>query len=336
MKIGYVGLGKMGKNMVLHLVEEGIEVVAWNRSPEPREEVAKAGAIAVETLKELISELRQKDVIPSEVEGSQDGDHEIASDSKVHRTSSPGNDGIIIWLMLTAGDTTDEFIDKLLPLMEKGDLLIDGGNSFYKDTLRRAEKIKPTGIRFMDIGTSGGPGGARTGACLMIGGQDADYEEIKELVVAASSKDAYGHFGPVGSGHFAKMVHNGVEYGMMEAISEGAAILKSAPFKMDLQEVFRVYNNRSVVESRLVGWALDALKEDPELTEYSSIIGHTGEGEWTAKTAEELNVSADVIKRSFEIRLESKDDEENSPNGYRNKMTSAMRGKFGQHPVKKN
>lgn len=320
MKLGYVGLGKMGKNMVLHLVEEGVEVVAWNRSPEPRAEVAKAGATAVETLEELITELRKTGSwLKSPLDSQGQDDNRIA-----------------IWLMLTAGDTTDEFIDKLLPLMEKGDLLIDGGNSFYKDTLRRAEKIKPTGIRFMDIGTSGGPGGARTGACLMIGGEAADYEEIKELVVAASSKDAYGHFGPVGSGHFAKMVHNGIEYGMMEAISEGAAILKSAPFKMDLQEIFRVYNNRSVVESRLVGWALEALKEDPELTEYSSVIGHTGEGEWTAKTAEELNVAADVIKRSFEIRLESKDDEENSPNGYRNKMTSAMRGKFGQHPVKKN
>ncbi len=311
MKIGYVGLGKMGKNMVLHLLDQGLEVVAWNRSPEPRAEVAKAGAEAVETLEEMIEILKQ------------------VQDDNGNKMPK------IIWLMLTAGDTTDEFIDKLLPMMEKGDLLIDGGNSFYKDTLRRAEKIKPTGIRFMDIGTSGGPGGARTGACLMIGGEASDYEEIKELVVAASSKDAYGHFGPVGAGHFAKMVHNGVEYGMMEAISEGAAILKSAPFPMDLQEIFRVYNNRSVVESRLVGWALDALKEDPELTEYSSVIGHTGEGEWTAKTAEELKVDADVIKRSFEIRIESDKVEENSPNGYRNKMTSAMRGKFGQHAVKK-
>ncbi len=305
MKIGYVGLGKMGKNMVLNLVEKGIEVVAWNRSPEPREEVSKAGAKAVETLEELVETLRN------------------------------GEDPITIWLMLTAGETTDEFIDKLIPLMKKGDLLIDGGNSFYKDTLTRAERIKAAGIRFMDIGTSGGPGGARTGACLMIGGDAADYEEIKELVVAASSKDAYGHFGPIGAGHFAKMVHNGVEYGMMEAISEGAAILKNAPFEMDLVEIFRVYNNRSVVESRLVGWALDALKEDPELTEYSSVIGHTGEGEWTAKTAVELNVSADIISRSYEIRIESPQDSETSPDGYRNKMTSAMRGKFGQHSVKK-
>ena len=225
MKIGYVGLGRMGKNMVLHLLEGGIEVVAWNRSPEPLAEVEKAGAIPAKDVKDLVSKLE-----------------------------SPR----VVWIMMPAGDVTDQFIDEILPLLEKGDILIDGGNSFYKDTLRRAEKIKPTGVHFMDIGTSGGPGGARVGACLMIGGDKADYEQIKELVVAASAPEAYGHFGPVGAGHFAKMVHNGVEYGMMEAISEGAAILKSAPFPMDLVEIFRVYNKRSVVESRLVGWALDA------------------------------------------------------------------------------
>lgn len=302
MKIGYIGLGRMGKNMVLHLLEQGVEVVAWNRSPEPLQEVVDAGAIHSDDLAELVSKL-----------------------------DTPR----VIWLMLPAGDVTDEFIDKILPLLEKGDLLIDGGNSFYKDTLRRAEKIKPSGIHFMDIGTSGGPGGSRTGACLMIGGDKQDYERIKELAQKISAPDAYGHFGPVGAGHFAKMVHNGIEYGMMEAISEGAAILKSSQFDLDMAEIFRVYNNRSVVESRLVGWALDALKEDPELSIYSSTIGHTGEGEWTVKVANELNVDARVIKDSFDVRVESDKVEEKSPDGYRNKLTSAMRGKFGRHAVQK-
>lgn len=302
MKIGYVGLGRMGKNMVLHLVEQGVEVVAWNRSPEPLAEVVAAGATGASDLEDLVSKLE-----------------------------TPR----IIWLMLPAGDVTDEFIDKILPLLSPGDLLIDGGNSFYKDTLRRAEKIKPTGIHFMDIGTSGGPGGSRTGACLMIGGDKADYELVKELAQKISAPDAYGHFGPVGAGHFAKMVHNGIEYGMMEAISEGAAILKSSQFDLDMAEIFRVYNNRSVVESRLVGWALDALKEDPELSVYSSKIGHTGEGEWTVKVAQELDVDARVIKDSFDVRVESDSVKEKSPNGYRNKLTSAMRGKFGQHAVTK-
>lgn len=302
MKIGYIGLGKMGKNMVLRLLEQGVEVVAWNRSPEPLKEVEAAGAVSAENLQSLILNLQ-----------------------------SPR----IVWLMLPAGEVTDQFIDEILPLLSPGDLLIDGANSFYKDTLRRAEKIKPTGVHFMDIGVSGGPSGARSGATLMIGGDKEDFDRVKELAEKIAAPNAYGHFGDIGAGHFAKMVHNGIEYGMMEAISEGAAILKSSDFNLNMEEVFRVYNNRSVIESRLVGWALEALKEDPELSEYSSIIGHTGEGEWTVKVAEELGVDAEVIEESFEVRVESDKVDENSPNGYRNKMTSAMRGKFGRHAVKK-
>ena len=305
LRVGYIGLGKMGKGMVLNLLEKGIEVVAWNRSPEPREEVKAAGAETVENAEDVVSALRKDD------------------------------ESIIVWLMLPAGETTDEFIDKVLPLLKPGDLLIDGANSFFKDTLRRAEKIKPTGVRFMDIGVSGGPKGARTGACLMIGGEKGDVEEIKDLIIAASAPDAWGHFGRVGAGHFAKMVHNGVEYGMMQAIGEGAAILKSSDFNLDLNDIFRVYNNKSVIESRLVGWTREALEEDPELSEYSSKINHTGEGEWTVIAAKELGVDPVVIEDSFKVRVNSVNDEENSPNGFRNKAISAMRGKFGGHSVKK-
>ncbi len=288
--------------MVLRLLEQGVEVVAWNRSPEPLEEVEKAGAVAVKDLQSLILNLQ-----------------------------SPR----VIWLMLPAGEVTDQFIDEVLPLLSQGDLLIDGANSFYKDTLRRAEKIKPTGVHFMDIGVSGGPAGARSGACLMIGGAKEDFDRIKELVEKISAPNAYSYFGQVGAGHFAKMVHNGIEYGMMEAISEGGAILKASEFDFNLADVFRVYNNRSVIESRLVEWARQALEEDPDLESYSSKIGHTGEGEWTVKVAEELGVDAEVIEESFEVRVESDKVDENSPDGFRNKLTSAMRGKFGQHQVKK-
>jgi 6-phosphogluconate dehydrogenase len=306
MKIGYIGLGKMGKGMVLNLLEKGVEVVAWNRSPEPREEVKKAGAQTVENAEDVIGSLRE------------------------------GEENVILWLMLPAGETTDEFIDKVLPLLKPGDLLIDGANSFYKDTLRRFEKIKPTGVHFMDIGVSGGPKGARTGACLMIGGEKEDFERIRELVEKASAPDAWGHFGRVGAGHFAKMVHNGIEYGMMQAIAEGAAILKaSSDFDLDLEDIFRVYDNKSVIESRLVGWTREALEEDPELSEYSSKINHTGEGEWTVIAAKELGVDPVVIEDSFKVRVNSENDAEDSPNGFRNKAVSAMRGKFGGHSVKK-
>ena len=302
MKIGYIGLGRMGKNMVLRLLEQGIEVVAWNRSPQPVEEVVKAGAQGAESIEDLVGKLE-----------------------------TPR----IIWLMLPAGQTTDEFINKLLPLLNKGDLLIDGANSFYKDTLRRASQLTSHDIHFMDIGVSGGPKGARTGACLMIGGDKEDVVRVMELVKAASAPKAWGHFGPVGAGHFAKMVHNGIEYGMMEAIGEGAAILKYGPFKLDLAEIFRVYNNRSVIESRLVEWAWQALSEDPKLRAISSEIKSTGEGEWTVKTAKELQVAVPVIEKAFLVRQNSVNDKEDSPQGFRNKVVSAMRGKFGQHAVKK-
>lgn len=302
MKLGFIGLGRMGKNMVLRLLEQGIEVVAWNRSPEPVAEVVQAGAEGVSSLEDLVSKL------------------------EAPRT---------VWLMLPAGEVTDEYIDKLLPLLAKGDLIVDGANSFYKDTLRRAEKIKPTGVHFMDIGVSGGPSGARTGSCMMIGGEKEDVERVMEVVKAGSAPQAFGHFGPVGSGHFAKMVHNGIEYGMMEAIGEGAALLKHGPFTLDLAEVFRVYNKRSVIESRLVAWTQEALSEDPELRDISSEIKSTGEGEWTIKTAKELGIETPVIEDSFKVRQNSVNDPEDSPEGFRNKIVSAQRGKFGRHEIKK-
>lgn len=302
MKIGYIGLGKMGKNMVLRLQEHGIEVVAWNRSRDDVDEIEKAGAIGAETVEDLVSKL------------------------KPPRT---------VWLMLPAGEITDEYIDKLLPLLQRNDLIVDGANSFYKDTLRRAQNLKPTGIHFMDIGVSGGPGGARNGACLMIGGDKEDLERMMEVVKAAAAPDAWGHFGSVGAGHFAKMVHNGIEYGMMEAIGEGTAILKHGPFKLDLADVFRVYNHRSVIESRLVGWIQEALSEDPDLKDISSEIKSTGEGEWAIQTVKELGIDVPVIENSFKVRQNSVNDPEDSPQGFRNKVVSAMRGKFGQHEVKK-
>jgi 6-phosphogluconate dehydrogenase len=221
-----------------------------------------------------------------------------------------------------------------LPHLSEGDLVIDGGNSFYKDSIKHGERLNTKGIHFMDIGTSGGPGGARNGACLMIGGLEEDYQKIMPIVKAASAPDAYGHFGKIGAGHFAKMVHNGIEYGMMEAIAEGAAILHTSDLVTNITEVFRVYNNQSVIESRLVGWTQDALKEDDALTEYSSVIGHTGEGEWTVNTAKEMGIEVPVLQDSFDVRVASDKIAENSPEGYRNKAVSAMRGKFGGHPVK--
>lgn len=295
--------------MVLHLLEQRMGVVAWNRSPGPVEEVVKAGAMGAESLEDL-----------------------------VNRLEAPR----VIWLMLPAGGVVDEFIDKLISLLERDDLIIDGGNSFYKDTLRRVEKLDKSGIHFMDVGTSGGPGGARTGACLMIGGSLEDFKKIEPLAKAAAAPGAYQHLGPVGAGHFAKMVHNAIEYGMMESIGEGLAILKHSPFKYDFRKLLDLYNHRSVVESRLIGWALDAFKEDPELSNISSTIGSggsgkrvSGEADWTVEMAKEWGIEVPAMDAAIKVRSESTKDPEDSPNGFRNKVISAMRGVFGQHDVKK-
>lgn len=298
MKIGYIGLGKMGKNMVLHLLEQGQEVVAWNRSPEPLEEVAKAGATPADSPLDILSKL-----------------------------DSPR----VVWIMLPQGDLVDEMISQILSGLEPGDIVVDGGNSNYKDSVRRGQELSAEGIHFMDVGVSGGPGGARSGACLMIGGEQEDFEKLKPLFEVMAKKDALGHFGKVGAGHFAKMVHNGIEYGMMEAIGEGAAVLKASDFDFNLADVFRVYNNGSVIESRLVGWTEEALEEDPELSEISSKIDASGEGEWTVEAAKELGVDAKVIEDSLEVRKDSSPDS----GDFRAKVVSAQRGKFGGHRVKK-
>jgi 6-phosphogluconate dehydrogenase (decarboxylating) len=301
MKIGYIGLGRMGKNMVLRLLEKGTDVVAWNRSDEPREEVKNSGAEIANSLEDLVKKLE----LPR-----------------------------IIWLMLPAGEIVDEFIEKLSGLLSKGDLLIDGGNSFYKDTLRRGKKLQEKEIKYMDIGVSGGPSGARNGACLMIGGDKRDFEKLRKLIEAVSAPDAYGYFGEIGSGHFAKMVHNGIEYGMMQSIAEGAAVLRFSGLNMNLSEVFRVYNNKSVIESRLVGWIQEAFAEDANLSQISSKIDATGEGEWTINVAKELKIAVPVIEQSLEVRKNSDGVKSDSPEGYRNKVVSALREKFGQHKVR--
>lgn len=310
MNLGFIGLGKMGTGMVCNLLEKGIGVVVWNRSRDALKEVVAKGAIGTEDLGDLVSKLEHPR---------------------------------IIWLMVTAGKPVDEVLNILSEKLSSGDLIIDGGNSFYKDTLRRNEMLSKKDIHFMDVGTSGGIESARNGACLMIGGSKEDFDRIKDAVKAAAAPNAFGHFGPVGSGHFAKMIHNGIEYGMMEAIAEGAAILKNSEFNYDLAEVFRVYNNRSIIESRLVGWTLAELKNDPQLANISSVIGSggtagktKGEGHWTVQLANEMGIDVPVIEASLKVRENSEKDLENSPKGFRNKVVAAMRWQFGRHPVRKN
>jgi len=296
MQIGYIGLGKMGKGMVLHLLEKGHNVVAWNRSPQPRQEVVAAGASVTNTVAELVTAIKTPRVI---------------------------------WLMLPAKDVINSMIKELIPLLQKGDLIIDGGNSHYKDTVKNAQLITAAGIRFMDVGVSGGPAGARNGACLMIGGEEKDYQELQTLFSDIAAPNAQAFFSGHGAGHFVKMVHNGIEYGMMQAMGEGFSVLKLSPYKFDLQQVAQIYNNKSVIESRLVGWLESGYqKHGIELTDVSGSVAQSGEGLWTAEAAKELNVETPIIKESVEFRTDSQ-----AKPSYTGKVLNVLRNEFGGHKV---
>ena len=290
--IGLVGLGKMGRNMALRLTEQGWQITALTRHTEDA----------------LIKTLHD----PRKFVGS----------LEVPR---------LIWLMVPAGsvDTVLFGENGLLKLLKPGDTIIDGGNSYFVDTKRRAKEITKAGVRFMDAGVSGGPGGARRGASVMIGGKLDDFEKFEELFAAVAAPGAYQFFEGYGAGHFVKMVHNGIEYGMMQALAEGFTILKESTYKLDLSRVAEIYNNGSVIESRLVGWLQSALKVFGEdLNKVSGQVGHTGEGEWTVKTAEAMQLQADIIKGALEFRKKSA----KSPS-YTGQVLSALRNQFGGHSL---
>lgn len=295
--IGLIGLGKMGKGLALNLLENDWHVVGYNRTEQVALDLAQDGLTPAASIEELISKL-----------------------------PAPR----IIWLMLPAGNVTDEHIDQLLPYLEKGDIVIEGANSFYKDAAPRAEKLSQKGVTMIDVGVSGGPAGARNGACLMIGGDTKTYEQLEPLFKAvARDHTAYQFFPGIGAGHFAKMVHNGIEYGMMQAIAEGFAILKASPFDYQLADLTKIYQNGSVIESRLVGWLASGFAQHgEELSDVSGTVKHTGEGEWTVTTAKELNIPAPIIEGSFQFRVDS----EKAPS-YTGQVLSVLREQFGGHAI---
>ncbi|MEK7162586.1 MAG: NADP-dependent phosphogluconate dehydrogenase [Patescibacteria group bacterium] len=232
-------------------------------------------------------------------------------------------------ILSVPAQAVDEVIRESSKFLEKGDIIADFGNSFYKDSIRRASGLSRKGIRFVDVGISGGPSGARHGACLMVGGRRKDYIQILPLLKALALPGGLQFFKGCGAGHFVKMIHNGIEYGMMQAIAEGFAILKKSKYKLDLERVADVYNHGSVIESRLVGWLYDAFKIRGEnLKKISGKVEHTGEGEWTVKTAKELGVPAKIIEGALKFRIESA----RKPD-YAGKILSALRSRFGGHRI---
>jgi|SRR5690606_17935750 len=300
MQVGIYGLGRMGGNMVRRLLQGGHEVVVGNRSPGPVQEAEAAGAIASSSLEDFVSKLQTPKVA---------------------------------WLMLPAGDVTERMIESLIPLLQPGDIIVDGGNSNYKDTMRRAEMLKASNIHFVDVGTSGGIWGLTEGYSLMIGGDDEAVAHLRPAfeTLAPAPDLGWGHVGPSGAGHFVKMVHNGIEYGMMQAFAEGFEIMKNkTELNLDVAQIAEIWRYGSVVRSWLLDLTAQALREDRELSEIADWVADSGEGRWTVNEAIDLDVPAPVITLSLMMRFVSRQE-----TSYAAKLLAAMRQKFGGHAVKK-
>lgn len=298
-EMAIIGLGKMGANMSRRMMEKGWRVVGFNRSPDITQTLAKEGLEPAFTLPEAVQKLKQRK---------------------------------IIWLMVPAGQPVDDVLfgpEGLVRLLKRGDIVIDGGNSYFKDTVSRAKKLRRLGIKFLDCGTSGGPNGARSGACLMIGGERDDFEAVETLFRDFALPNGYQFFPGHGAGHFVKMVHNGIEYGMMQAIGEGFALMRNIPYKLDLTRVADVYNHGSVIESRLIGWLEEAFRlYGQDLKPVSGSVQQLGEGAWTVKTAKQMKIPATVIEEALKFRYHS----EKHPS-FTGKIVSALRNRFGGHAV---
>jgi 6-phosphogluconate dehydrogenase len=296
MDIGFIGLGRMGANMVERLLSGKHRVVAYNRTAEKTKETVKKGAEGAFSLQELVSRL------------------------KAPRT---------VWVMVPAGDAAQKMIDDLSPLLSAGDLIVDGGNSRYTDSARRFRELKAKGLHFMDVGTSGGVWGLKVGYCLMAGGEKEDFLRVEPALKTLAPPDGYLHCGTAGAGHFVKMVHNGIEYGMMQAYAEGFELLKASPFGLDLPRIAQLWNQGSVVRSWLLELAERAFQEDPALGKIHGYVEDSGEGRWTIDTAISLGVPATVLAHSLFARFTSRQED-----SFAMRVLAALRQQFGGHAVK--
>ena len=298
MEIGFYGLGRMGGNMALRLLRAGHRVVASNRSPEPVHEAAAAGATPAYTIDELLQ-----------------------------KTTTPR----ALWVMVPAGDPTENALDEIAKRASQGDVLVDGGNSYFRDSMRRAQKYGAMGLRFVDAGVSGGIWGLKNGYCMMLGGEADAIDRLRPTLDALAPPNGWAHFGRSGAGHFVKMVHNGIEYGMMQAYGEGFELLHASEFGLDLEKVAEVWNHGSVVRSWLLELAERAFEQ--EGTDLASITGYvedSGEGRWTVKEAIDHAVPATVLAHSLFARFTSRQDD-----SYAMKVAAALRNQFGGHALER-
>ena len=296
MRLGMVGLGRMGGNMTVRLIRFGHGVVAFDPSPEAREQAGGAGAEPAESLEGLVAKL-----------------------------DAPR----IVWLMVPAGEITERTVHDLTGLMSEGDVIVDGGNSNWKESIRRAGSLKEKGITLLDCGTSGGVWGLANGYCLMVGGDRAAFERADSIFAALAPEGGYAYMGPSGSGHFVKMVHNGIEYGLLAAYGEGFEILRASDFQLDLPAVASIWRYGSVVRSWLLELLVEAYKRDPELTTVRGYVEDSGEGRWTVEAAIDENVPAPITALALFSRFASRQDE-----SYSAKVIAALRQEFGGHAVK--
>lgn len=296
MRLGMIGLGRMGANMVRRLLRVGHQMVIYDHDPKQISALAGEGAVTAVSISEMIDAL-----------------------------SRPR----IVWLMVPSGESTEQAIQELTGSLQEGDIVIDGGNSFYKDSMRRAAFLKQNNISFMDVGTSGGIWGLESGYCLMIGGEETIFKRLEPIFKSLAQEGGCLHVGPIGAGHFVKMVHNGIEYGILQAYAEGFSLLNAVHFHLDPAKIARLWNHGSVVRSWLLELTEHVLEKDPGLTSIQGYVEDSGEGRWTVQEAVELRVPIPVIANSLFVRFRSRQEE-----NFGDKMIAALRNEFGGHAVK--
>lgn len=297
MKLSMIGLGRMGMNMAKRLLKEGHQVVAYNRSPEKTNQLVEDGAIGTYSLYEVTENL-----------------------------STPR----IVWVMLPAGQAVDDHIHQLKDLLSPGDIVIDGGNTYYKDDIRRAKLLDGKGIRFMDVGVSGGIWGLKIGYCLMIGGDKETFKQLEPIFKTLAPEEGYLYCGATGAGHFVKMVHNGIEYGMMQAYGEGFEILEASNYSesFNYAEIAHLWNQGSVVRSWLLELAEEAFRKNAKLNDIKGYVEDSGEGRWTIQQALDSGVPANVITLSLLRRFRSRQEDP-----FTDRVIAALRREFGGHAV---
>jgi 6-phosphogluconate dehydrogenase len=296
MQLAMIGLGRMGSGMTVRLMQGGHQVVVFDRSAEAIAALAGKGAIGASSLEDLGQKLK-----------------------------APR----IFWLMIPAGPPIDDTIQHLSAILSPGDIIVDGGNSNYKDSMRRAETLRTQQVEFLDCGTSGGIWGLKVGFNLMVGGNEAVFKQVEPIFRTLAPPDGYAYVGPSGAGHYAKMVHNGIEYSMLQSYAEGFEILKAAPFGFDLVQLTRLWNHGSVIRSWLLELAEDAFERDPDLAHIKGYVEDSGEGRWTLDEALDHAVPAPALAMSLFMRYRSRQDDSFSA-----KVLAALRNEFGGHPVR--